>query len=673
MPTEKEATLLLPILCERLGHNQRSVRDALVRSCQRFLALYHAPSSSTSAASSASTAPASTTQQHADVPKSVLFALVRALGSKNKKSVGETCLLLGPMLSRSERLCYQLAKSQRDVCLVTTLLAQQGASAGIPGAGVPGLDLLLKALVNGLDYENFYQNVRRHVAPGPGLELIDRMLLMKRQPREGVSYSSSSGGRSSGSADAPPPKRASEEDLLPPRGGSNSHQTGGRGGRSPRGAQHSPGGPAPARRSGIIHPSPRRSFRSSGGVPAPSVSLPRGVHTVVPSGMMVGAGAATAQQQKSTTPSPTFVDLAQRIEEGQRDVVTDIEVGINFGDASAADVLLVLKGLVFCRDLTMVVCVLKTVLQEAASNVWSKVPEHVIQKIRDQLLQAGREQPSVDVGSVRNMLVAAVGELRPSSAARSRQGSGATAPPPRGGGEKENTKTDHDHVGEQRNAPAEGDGRGRGTGVGEQQHQSSSRPSRLPEEQKTTTRPPGGIVNGDLASLTRHLDELTQLSAVPEFGAHCQKLEEVWLAHPEKWRSTAARALVFDKLIDLVEQHFPPYQLPSGAAMPLASFLHAVAKESSSFALSEDFSQLPEKTLGRTLHVLLYTLNCSTAWKDQNVGTILHDQQTIIILNDFGPVVWKKYGFFCHMDFDGPPLMAAMVLLLWAQSKIFYS
>ena len=44
IPTEKEALCVLPLLCERVGHNQPSIRQQLSEGLKKFLLLYYGPS-----------------------------------------------------------------------------------------------------------------------------------------------------------------------------------------------------------------------------------------------------------------------------------------------------------------------------------------------------------------------------------------------------------------------------------------------------------------------------------------------------------------------------------------------------------------------------------------------------------------------------------------------------
>ncbi|CAD7971239.1 unnamed protein product [Amoebophrya sp. A25] len=195
IPTEKEAMTLLPILCEKLGHNQRAVRDALCASLRRFVRLF----------------------PRGDLPKCVLLTLVRGCASKNKKSACDLLTQLEQMLlpssasspggggvggevseeavgaradqEDSSRLCLMLAKSQRDVVLLTNLVQE---SMGNPEMKRLGLSILY-ALLRGLDYETFYHCVRKNIKSGTAvLQQVDHWI-----SRSGASLSRDPGGPSS--------------------------------------------------------------------------------------------------------------------------------------------------------------------------------------------------------------------------------------------------------------------------------------------------------------------------------------------------------------------------------------------------------------------------------------------------------------------------------------------
>jgi len=171
VPTEKEALVLLPVLGEKLGHNQKAVREALCTVLRRFLNLY----------------------PREQLPKSVLLALVRGCASKNKKSVCdllgeiENLLVLGqrfvdprstttsstchtPEMNKvssdkekvDSRLCFLLAKSQRDVVILCNLISDHQGGSGNTEVKKLAFSVIHHLLL-GLDYETFYHCVRKNV------------------------------------------------------------------------------------------------------------------------------------------------------------------------------------------------------------------------------------------------------------------------------------------------------------------------------------------------------------------------------------------------------------------------------------------------------------------------------------------------------------------------------
>ncbi|CAD7940768.1 unnamed protein product [Amoebophrya sp. A120] len=389
VPTEKEALMLLPILCEKLGHNQRSVRDALCTVLRGFVQLY----------------------PRSELPKSVLLTLVRGCASKNKKSVCdlleqlESLLVISPApmqeaaASRStafvppssstkvdSRLCFLLAKSQRDVVILTNLVVENSGNAEVKKLGLG----ILHTLMLGLDYETFYHCIRKNVKPGSlALQQVDQWIARHDLARNHSTYgppprgpvaqhASASVNTSVEQAAAPglmdqankenvgARERHNSSMLSENNANNNASRLSERADQRRHYNQHPVGVPErPPRPAQLASPKARHSPASSGGRPS-FIQKVRGPSLGSPS----LRGLKTTYPPQYERPSKIYSTIAEMISQQDTSCLDAIQNnGIKMQEASREDVTGMLKAVLSCQSFTIVRALMRSYLDRKPCTV----------------------------------------------------------------------------------------------------------------------------------------------------------------------------------------------------------------------------------------------------------------------------------------------------------------